>query len=133
MPEAFALGMVRRLSASKAEGADPDALAGVRAACQHLHRELSFWLGADGSRALFTGAIGRARQQYPVLENIHYDALLTQNHPAIPQALQTHGARATAVALEGTLVMLIELLGRLIGDDMATRIVENSGKNAAVD
>ncbi len=34
-----------------------------------------------------------------------------------------HGDAATAKALEAMLVSLIELLGRLIGDDMATKLI----------
>jgi hypothetical protein len=37
-----------------------------------------------------------------------------------------HGDAATAQALESMLVHLVELLGRLIGDDMATRLIERS-------
>ena len=133
MPEAFALGMVRRLTASRSSEVEPDALATVRVACQSLHGELSFWLGADGSRALFTGAIGRARSAHPVLEGIRQEAVLSPTHPAITQGVQTYGAAATAAALQATLVMLVELLGRLIGDDMAARILENSEKRRAVD
>ncbi len=134
MSEAFALGMVRRLTANTAAGeTTQDTLAGARRACQFLHSELSIWLGADGSRALFTGAIGRARPHHPVLEDIQHDALISPTHPAMAQGLQTHGAAAIAAALEATLVMLIELLGRLIGDDLAARIVENSEKSGAVE
>lgn len=34
-----------------------------------------------------------------------------------------HGDAATGKALESLLVTLIELLGRLIGDDMATKLI----------
>ncbi len=37
-----------------------------------------------------------------------------------------HGDAATAEALESMLVHLVELLGRLIGDDMATKLIERS-------
>jgi hypothetical protein len=37
-----------------------------------------------------------------------------------------HGDAATAEALESMLVHLVELLGRLIGDDMATTLIERS-------
>ena len=37
-----------------------------------------------------------------------------------------HGDAATAEALEAMLVHLVELLGRLIGDDMATKLIERS-------
>jgi hypothetical protein len=37
-----------------------------------------------------------------------------------------HGDRATADGLEALLVRLIEILGRLIGDDMSTILIERS-------
>jgi hypothetical protein len=37
-----------------------------------------------------------------------------------------NGDPATAEALESMVVRLVELLGRLIGDDMATRLIERS-------
>ena len=37
-----------------------------------------------------------------------------------------HGDPATAEALESLLVRLVELLGRLIGDDMAMKLIERS-------
>lgn len=37
-----------------------------------------------------------------------------------------HGDAATAEALESVLVHLIELLGRLIGDEMAAKLIERS-------
>jgi hypothetical protein len=37
-----------------------------------------------------------------------------------------HGDAATAEAFESMLVHLVELLGRLIGDDMATKLIERS-------
>jgi hypothetical protein len=37
-----------------------------------------------------------------------------------------HGDAATAEALESMLVRLIELLGRLIGDDMAMKLIQRS-------
>lgn len=131
MPEPSALEVVRRLTARKTSGETPsDALLGAQAACQSLHHELALWLGVDGSRALFASAMGRVRAAHPALGDIRHEALLSPNHPAIVKGVQNHGAAATATALQATLVVLIELLGRLIGDDMAARIVERSEKGS---
>jgi hypothetical protein len=37
-----------------------------------------------------------------------------------------HGDPATAEALESMLVRLVELLGRLIGEDMSTKLIERT-------
>lgn len=44
----------------------------------------------------------------------------------VPETITAHGDAATAEALESMLVHLVELLGRLIGDDMATKLIERS-------
>jgi hypothetical protein len=44
----------------------------------------------------------------------------------VPETIMAHGDAATAEALESMLVRLVELLGRLIGDDMATKLIERS-------
>jgi hypothetical protein len=44
----------------------------------------------------------------------------------VAETITAHGDVATAEALESMLVRLVELLGRLIGDDMATKLIERS-------
>jgi hypothetical protein len=44
----------------------------------------------------------------------------------VPASIMANGDPATAEALESMLVRLVELLSRLIGDDMATRLIERS-------
>jgi hypothetical protein len=44
----------------------------------------------------------------------------------VAETIMAHGDPATAEGLEAMLVHLIELLGRLIGDDMAMKLIERS-------
>jgi hypothetical protein len=44
----------------------------------------------------------------------------------VAETIMAHGDPATAEALESMLVRLVELLGRLIGDDMAVKLIERS-------
>ncbi|MDQ6888044.1 MAG: hypothetical protein M3068_12220 [Gemmatimonadota bacterium] len=44
----------------------------------------------------------------------------------VAAAIMASGDPATAEALEATLIGLIELLGRLIGDDMTTKLIEGT-------
>jgi hypothetical protein len=44
----------------------------------------------------------------------------------VPETIMAHGDVATAEALESMLVRLVELLGRLIGDDMAAKLIARS-------
>jgi hypothetical protein len=44
----------------------------------------------------------------------------------VAATIVAHGDAATAEALESMLAHLVELLGRLIGDDMAMKLIERS-------
>ena len=94
------------------------------AACDHLYRELSRWVGSDGCHALFTRALAQARSDYPALEQIQLRARSEPYLDGAAETIMAHGDAATAEAVESMLVRLIELLGRLIGDDMATKLIE---------
>ncbi len=96
------------------------------AACDHLYRELSRWVGSDGCHALFTRALAQARTEYPALEQIQLRPRSEPYIDGVAGTIMAHGDAATAEALESMLVRLIELLGRLIGDDMATKLIERS-------
>jgi hypothetical protein len=96
------------------------------AACDDLYRELSRWVGPDGCHALFTRALAQARTEYPALREIQLRARSESYIDGVAETIMAHGDAATAEALESMLVRLVELLGRLIGDDMAMKLIERS-------
>jgi hypothetical protein len=96
------------------------------AACDQLYRELSRWVGPDGCHALFTRALAQARTEYPALGQIQLHARSEPYIDGVAETIMAHGDHATAEGLEAMLVHLIELLGRLIGDDMAMKLIERS-------
>lgn len=104
-------------------GSDTPARAAATA-CDHLYRELSRWVGPDGCHALFTRARAQARADYPALEQIQLRAQSEPYLEGVAETIMAHGDATTAEALESLLVRLVELLGRLIGDDMATKLIE---------
>ena len=95
-------------------------------ACDHLYQALSRWVGPDGCHALFTRGLAEARAEYPALAQIQLRARSQPYIDGVPETIMAHGDAATAEALESMLVHLVELLGRLIGDDMATKLIERS-------
>lgn len=120
--------IARRLIDSRRQqrtGADTDARAAA-SACDHLYRELSRWVGVDGCHALFTRALAQARAEHPALSQIQLHARSEPYIDGLAATIMAHGDAATAEALESMLVRLVELLGRLIGDDMATKLIERS-------
>jgi hypothetical protein len=118
--------IVRRLIASRgSEGAEGDT--SVRAAAgDYLYRELSRWVGSDGCHALFTRALAEARTESPPLSQIKLRVGSEPYLGGVAETVVAYGDTATAKALESMLVRLVELLGRLIGDDMAMKLIERS-------
>jgi hypothetical protein len=120
--------IVRRLISNRAphaKRADTAARA-VAAACDNLYRELSRWVGPDGCHALFARALAETRPQYPALEKIQLRPRSEAYIEGIADSIMARGDPETAEALESMLIRLVELLGRLIGDDMAMKLIERS-------
>lgn len=92
-------------------------------ACDHLYHELSRWVGVDGCHALFTRALAQARTEHPALAQIQLHPRSEPYIEGLAATIMAFGDAATAEALESVLVRLLELLGRLIGDDMATKLI----------
>lgn len=96
----------------------------VAVAFDHLYQSLSRWVGFDGCHALFTRAHANARAKHPLLADIQLRARSTPYLDGVAETVDQHGVAETVEALESMLVALIELLGRLIGDDMASKLIE---------
>jgi hypothetical protein len=117
----------RLISARRSERAGRDSAARTAAAaCDDLYRELSRWVGPDGCHALFMRALAQARTEYPALGQVQLHARTEPYIDGVAETIMAHGDPATAEALESMLVHLVELLGRLIGDDMAMKLIERS-------
>ncbi|MEO7822837.1 MAG: hypothetical protein ABIS15_04455 [Gemmatimonadaceae bacterium] len=92
----------------------------------HLYLELSRWLGRDGCHALFLRALGEAQLQHPALTPVE---LRLDSHPyvdGVTDSAKAFGDQATSTALESMIVILVEILGRLIGNEMAMKLIERS-------
>lgn len=122
-------------SADSAAADTPDAeVDAARRLCEGVFSGLSRWVGADGSRALFMRALYQARVEHPSLENIQLSVRPESCLEGVADARQSHGAAATVAALESVVTALVSLLGRLIGDDMALKLISRAsqerGRNA---
>ena len=104
----------------------------ARTACETAHDGLVRWLGPGGTRALFARAFADAEPDHPILEQLHkrygQSGNLAEAAKSLPDA---DDSKALGAALNAVLVALLELLGRLVGQDMAERIVEPIGRNSA--
>lgn len=95
-------------------------------ACDALYRELSRWVGHDGCHALFARALAETRPLYPALEKIQLRPRSELYVEGLADSIMARGDPETAEALESMLVRLVELLGRLIGEDMAGKLINRT-------
>jgi hypothetical protein len=104
---------------------DPAAIAlATHAASERVYRELTRSLGQVGAAHLLSRAILIARPKHPALDQIRIDRQSTPDVTGVTAAIETFGAPATTAALEAVLATFLALLGRLIGEDLVSRLVE---------
>jgi limonene-1,2-epoxide hydrolase len=97
---------------------------------------LSRWFGPYGTTALLTRALARAQANHNALAPISVSA----DDPSVligrADSVRTHGAALFADGIVGVLAALADLIGRLIGNDLATNLLEQSvglpGSNGTV-
>ena len=115
----------RLIERGRVEGADtPDAALLAAATLDRLYVDLALWVGFDGCHTLFSRALAEARSQYPLLGTIQLHPRSDPYLDGVTETVEKCGGRETTEALEAMLVMLIELLSRLIGENMATILIE---------
>ena len=101
-----------------------DLVAPAERICAELRMGLGRWIGADGYRALLDRALGQTRAAHPVLDSIRCNG---GAEPVARAPARVHGAAEVAAGMVALVTELTELLGRIIGEEMAVRLVEQSG------
>jgi len=123
----------REAVAHPAPGIGASAAHRAQLACERVCRELSRWMGKTGCFTLFNRAVAKIRVVHTSLGEI---SIRTSEDPylnGVGQAVEAHGEGPVAAALESVLTEVLELLGRLVGDDLTARILEQNEMNAAHD
>ena len=118
----FALRLLKSGDSTHAASAGDAA----RAACDNLYWELSRWLGFDGCHALFARALAQARVEHPALSSITLRVRSDPYVEGVSASIAANGDDRVAAALEAMLIDVVDLLGRIIGDDMAAKLIEQS-------
>jgi hypothetical protein len=89
--------------------------------CVELRDRLGRWIGAGGYRALLERALEGTKLENPVLDGI---AFLGGDVSALEAAVRRLGPEAMSAGLVALLAELVELLGRIIGPEMAVQLVD---------
>ena len=127
--------LARQLLARDAPAEDaPDAVAAAtERVCGRVSANLSRWFGIDGTNALFARALVRAQADHPALANVRYSRQSAVCLEGLTESARLHGADAATDGVAAILTALIDLLGRLVGRDIAIRLVEQSVPADAAD
>jgi hypothetical protein len=99
-------------------------LAAVEGVAGALAATLSRWFGPYGYHALLSRALAEATADHPALAAVRVRSPLDPTLEGLSDAARAHGSGATVDALTTVVAGIVELLGRLIGDDMAVNLVE---------
>ena len=126
-----ALAVARRLLARAGETGDAgnafrDPVAAGEWVSRSLADSLSRWFGPYGYHALLTRALAQARDAHPVLAAVQVRSSSDPTLDGLADAAMTHGIDTIPDAIAAVLSAVIELLGRLIGEDMAVNLVEHA-------
>lgn len=108
-----------------------DTVGAAHGATERVYRELTQWVGSSGCQALFVRALSDAKSNHPALRGVRVNPNGNDRIEGIAEAARTAGASPTAAGLEDLLRILIDLLGRFIGEDMAVRLVTGSAIDPA--
>jgi len=115
--------VVWALAAGDAAAPEEVAAAAART-CTELYTGLNRWIGTMGYRILFDRALALARAEHPALgglECLGGDQLVTTATQPVD------GAADVAAGMVALVAILVELLGRIVGEEMAVRLVEQTG------
>jgi hypothetical protein len=115
-----------RLLASETPNGSGDAgrIDAAERICAHASDGLSRWFGLYGSRALVTRALARAQADHPSLGAVTFAGEPSPHLIGVPDGARAHGVDATMDGIVEMLAVLFDLIGRLIGEDLATSLLE---------
>ena len=129
-PSSTASDMARRLwsEASAGAGSAGDLAAAAERLCNGLQSGLVRWIGSDGFQSLFQRALALSRPRYPWLAHLRWEPGISSS----PRPDETgHGSADIAEAMIALIGMLVHLLARITGEEMAARLVENAWTTGA--
>lgn len=123
---AASLQIARRFLAREAvpeSKADPlKAGAALQRTCSRVFDNLCDALGQDGCTALLARALARTEADHPALKTIRRLDDGSIHLDGVAASVEAHGLDAVTTAIEAFLAALVDVLSRLIGEEMAIRL-----------
>jgi hypothetical protein len=119
--------MARRLLARETPAAGEPAMvaAALQRTLMRVRANLCDAVGDDGCNALLARALARTELDYPPLTDIRKLNNGAIDLDGVVASAEAHGIAPVVAAIEALLAALLEVLGRLIGEDMAMRLLDH--------
>ena len=109
---------------SQSTGIAADGVGVVTSAIHLATLELTHWLGPDGCSALLLRAMNRATQRHAILNQIQVVAQSAPVLIGVDESVAAAGEAKVAAGLNATLFELFELLERMVGDELTTKLAD---------
>lgn len=103
------------------------AIFALQRSCIRVSDALRNSMGDAGCAALLARALARTEQAHPVLKDLHGRADEGIRLDRIAASAEAHGIESVTAAMEAVIGALVDILTRLIGDDMTTRLLDYDG------
>lgn len=125
MTQQATVDAARRLWArSGGSATSPEAVGAATArVCTQLREGLSRWVGSQGYRVLLARALELAAAEHVVLRSVPCD---DGDQEAAMAAARAQGAAELAAGMVALIGTMAELLGRIVGEEMAVQLIEQA-------
>ena len=97
--------------------------ASVEFRCRQITANLREALGPDGCSALLSRALAECEPRHPVLKQLRGPDEREVQLGNVSAAIAAHGVVPVAVAVDALTASLTGILARIIGEDMALRLI----------
>jgi hypothetical protein len=116
----------RARTAAEAQQASRDPLGVAEMVGRQLASTLSRWFGPYGYHALLTRALADARVTHPELGSLRIETPADPTLVGLAEVAEAHGVDATIAGVTTVYAAIVELMGRLIGEDLAMNLMEQA-------
>ena len=118
--------LARGRAAAEAQQASRDSLGVAEMVGRQLASTLSRWFGPYGYHALLTRALADALVTHPELASVRVQTPADPTLVGLAESANAHGIEATMEGMTTVFATIVELLGRLIGEDLALNLMEQA-------
>ena len=103
------------------------AILALHRSCTRVTDALRNSMGDAGCAALLARAFARTEGAHPVLNDLHGRADEGIRVDGLAASANVHGIESVTAAIEALIGALVDILTRLVGDDMAIRLLDHDG------